>query len=900
MEGTSDESNHDICDLETIDENSVASLLQRRFDQGKIYSNAGRVLISVNPYISTAGNNERDENCFKVESRMSPHICDISANIYRVLCEVTHSTQQTIIISGESGAGKTESLKMLLKHFVYLAGKGSIVPNQNQAILTNYVLEVFGNAATLRNHNSSRYGKLIRLKFDERGRIRTVTTETYLLEKIRVCGRSNLKERNFHIFYQLLNTKDEALRKKLCLHSSQSEDYNFLASSPSTSLSSLCDQDKTCLFKQSLEDTIHALRTALFMNELEIDHLLSAISGILHLGQVTFTEGNNVDLGGNTLHIACKQLGISMSSLFQHLTSRNISIADTSIVMKLSSEQSVHVCRVFASDLYHRIFRLLVTRANAYGGNLLKDDREEVSRFSRCEHVVNILDFFGFENMQHNGLEQLLINYANEKLHALFVEYNITMLKEEYEQEGLPSFNAVDKYFNSENVLLLLEERTHGLFDILHEKSTVFHHNGMSRKRDGDSSSDGIIQRIKVLSQRHESVVAERFPGLFSVHHFASKVTYNCEGFVERNLDASLSFLGELLETCENDILKEAWLQSIELVSSNRPNSSPDTVCRIFKRNINDLLNKLQNCENGLEESDLCSNLHYVKCLKSNEGQLPMCFDLPVVVNQLRYSGLISVATIHKSCFHYRFPLSTFRARFSILQRWHVLQNTGDILDGVPSGEYAYGKTRVYLTKSGHDQLKSLQDGISSRCATLCQASWRAFLCKRRYRKVKTMLGILRNAILRYLRNRKLHRASLIITRFYRKFLSRKRFENERAASIIVQRWWRVVEARIRNKSKHSCDIPINSIKDCAWSQPSEISYHRSCQEDLHVMIGSRTLFSRMKHCLQACIPMLSLIEIYEMLLKSCLLDDRVVEYLGFMIVLMLFYLMEEWATCFE
>uniref|UniRef100_A0A8C7PEG5 Myosin Ic, paralog a n=1 Tax=Oncorhynchus mykiss TaxID=8022 RepID=A0A8C7PEG5_ONCMY len=422
--------------------------LRRRFGENLIYTYIGSVLVSVNPNkdleIYSKAHMERYRGVSFYE--ISPHIYAVSDNTYRAMR--TERRDQCILISGESGAGKTEASKKILQYYATTCPVTDHLSTlRDRLVQSNPVLEAFGNAKTLRNDNSSRFGKYMDVQFDFRGAPIGGHILNYLLEKSRVVHQ-NHGERNFHIFYQLLEGGEQNLLSKLGLERN-AQKYQYLVKGCCPRVSSINDKNDWRTVRKAL--------TVIGFHEDE--DLLNIIASVLHLGNTQFGEGKNGENQITTepqLKYLSKLLGVDGAALREALTHKKITAKGEEMISPLSFEQAVAARDALAKAVYGRAFTWLVVKIN------------QSLAFKGSSSVIGLLDIYGFEVFQHNSFEQFCINYCNEKLHQLFIELTLKSEQEEYEAEGI-TWEPV-KYFDNKIICDLVEGKHKGLISILDEE----------------------------------------------------------------------------------------------------------------------------------------------------------------------------------------------------------------------------------------------------------------------------------------------------------------------------------------------------------------------------------------------------------------------------------------------
>ncbi|CAM9127366.1 unnamed protein product [Lampetra planeri] len=521
--------------------------LRRRFGENLIYTYIGSVLVSVNPYKDLEIYSKQQMERYRGVSfyEISPHIYALSDNAYRSMR--TERKDQCILISGESGAGKTEASKKILLYYA-----------------------AFGNAKTLRNDNSSRFGKFMNVQFDFKGAPVGAHILNYLLEKSRVVHQ-NHGERNFHIFYQLLDGGDDDLLDVLGLDRSP-QNYQYLVKGSCPRVSSIND-------RSSWRAVMNALPVIGFTEE---ETLLNIIASVLHLGNTQFGEGEDGQTyltTEATLTNAAKVrmvpglLGVDGSSLADALTHRKLTAKGEEMISPLNFEQAVSARDALAKAVYARTFTWLVEKINQ---SLAYED--ETYHSSRGSSAIGLLDIYGFEVLQRNSFEQFCINYCNEKLQQLFIELTLRSEQDEYETEGI-TWETVP-YFDNKIICDLIEEKHKGIISILDEECM----------RPGETCDVSFLDKLEDAFSSHPHFITHKLANgkmrrmlsreEFRLLHYAGEVNYNVTGFLDKNNDwlnrnlkeAATQFKSSLMKLMEMLMLKEpSYVRCIKPNDAKQP-----------------------------------------------------------------------------------------------------------------------------------------------------------------------------------------------------------------------------------------------------------------------------------------------------------------------------------------
>ena len=695
--------------LSEISEQAIFNNLKTRYTQGHIYTGIGQVLVAVNPY--------KNLNCFsrdKIELyhgkqpfEIPPHVFSVTDDAYRNL--ITDGENQAIIITGESGAGKTESAKGAMVYLAAVSGGGENVDRTKEIVLnSNPMLESFGNAKTLRNNNSSRFGKYIEIQFDFKGDPRGGRITTYLLEKSRIAGQIP-GERNFHIFYQLFASGQG---NKWGLGDISTYKYMSNGSMTAEGISDAND----------FRETVEAMGKCGISPE-EIEQVLSVTAGILHLGNVQFTAAGEASKVANppAVQAAAKCFGVAPQALDKALVSRTIKEVSGKVIHVPNKKPQAEFARdALARGIFSRIFSFLVNRAN------------RAFIWNPKGVTIGILDIYGFEIFDVNSFEQIVINTVNESLHGVFVELTLKREQAEYASEGIPWENV--EYTDNSQCIQLITGKPMGILALLDEEAIV--------PRGSDKAfHDKITQH---LTRNPHFVPPGRLKTTdlqFGVKHYAGTVQYKCEGLIEKNRDLMFDSLTQCVLTSNMAVLKESFKADADKLAaaSSGGKKRPTTAGAQFKVSLQELLTLLYQC-----------NPHYIRCIKPNESKSPLVCEDDRVLEQIRYLGLFENLKIRRAGFAYRKDYSVWLQRYYILTAatfpaWqknfrsprdaveHLMQHIG-----LQPGQYAMGKTKLFIKdpESVYVVERARIEGLN-RLATLIQSVWKMWKVRKAFVEMK-------------------------------------------------------------------------------------------------------------------------------------------------------------------
>uniref|UniRef100_A0A8C9VVM4 Osteoclast-stimulating factor 1 n=1 Tax=Scleropages formosus TaxID=113540 RepID=A0A8C9VVM4_SCLFO len=538
----------DMVLLSKINESSIAENLKKRFMDDYIFTYIGPVLISVNPFKQMPYFGESEVEMYQGAAQYEnpPHIYALADNMYRNMmidCE-----SQCVIISGESGAGKTVAAKYIMSYISKVSGGGARVQHIKDIILqSNPLLEAFGNAKTLRNNNSSRFGKYFEIQFGSGGEPDGGKISNFLLEKSRVVTR-NPGERSFHIFYQLIEGASQDQKSSLGITSV--DYYYYLNQSWSYKVDDIND-------KSDFQETMHAMDVIGITAE-DQAQVLQVVAGVLHLGNVSFKEVGNYASVENEQCLAFPAflLGIDQNRLRDKLTSRKMDSKwggkSESIDVTLNVEQASYTRDALSKALYSRIFDFLVESINKA---MVKDNQEM---------NIGVLDIYGFEIFEKNGFEQFCINFVNEKLQQIFIELTLKAEQDEYIQERI-NWTPIE-YFNNKTVCDLIESKLNppGIMSILDDVCATMH-------AVGKGADCTLQQKLCMQIGTHEHF--DSWKQGFVIHHYAGKVAYTAEGFCEKNRDVLFTDIIELMQST-NDLVSTLMKCTPHYIRCIKPNET--------------------------------------------------------------------------------------------------------------------------------------------------------------------------------------------------------------------------------------------------------------------------------------------------------------------------------------
>ncbi|XP_022527923.2 unconventional myosin-VIIb [Astyanax mexicanus] len=742
MHPTSVEGVDDMIKLGDLTEAGVLRNLLVRHKQGIIYTYIGSVLVAVNPYqllpIYTA-EQVRLYHGRKL-GELPPHVFAIADKCYYNL--LRNQRNQCCVISGESGAGKTESTKLILQFLAAVSGQHSWI--EQQILQANPVLEAFGNAKTTRNDNSSRFGKYVEIFFNKDGIIEGAHIEQYLLEKSRVCHQAPM-ERNYHIFYCLLSGMAK-------------EQKNILALGDATQFNYLTEGDCITCDGQDDADEFGRIRTALKVltfTDRESWEIFCLLAAILHLGNISFEAGveNNMEscdvMSSDHFTIAAKLLEVDKLTLDLSLTHRSFVTNRERLTKPLSSEQAIDCRDALAKAIYSRLFMWIFGKINSA-------IHKHTAENSYTYKSIGLLDIFGFENFDKNSFEQMCINYANEQLQQFFVEHIFKLEQEEYLKEGIKWKNI--NFTDNQLTIDLLAVKPLNILSLIDEESHF-----------PKGTDKTLLDKIKENHKRSKIMVPSRniHSMQFGIKHFAGVVFYDCSGFLEKNRDALSLDIISLIQKSSSKLLRLIFQSELN-ASVSRPaknnnsrvlvNSKRSLQQGNDRRQISTLSGQFRHSLDSLMKALSLCEPFFIRCFKPNDSKQSNEFDRKLCIQQLRYSGLLETIKIRKLGYPIRHRFTEF------LGRYRVLLKTTDC------------------------------DPNTEPAADCCDAICRAVIKDEddwRIGKTKIFLRDYHDSFLELERERELNRKALIIQRVLLGHRDRKTFIKKKSAALTLQKHWR-------------------------------------------------------------------------------------------------------------
>jgi len=832
----------DLTQLTHLHEPAVLSSLQNRFDIDKIYTFTGPILIALNPFKRIRGLYDEEvlRSFFELpkEGPPKPHVFAAGSVVFRGICD--RQKCQTVLISGESGAGKTETTKYVMK-FLATAGAadGEQTSVEKQVLESNPLLEAFGNARTLRNDNSSRFGKFIILQFQPSGtapagisgahsRLCGAKIQTYLLEKVRV-GDHQEGERNYHFFYECCaaavvagasleykfpqKLAKEKVNAELTLSLDGFSDLaNFAYLTRST-----CKTLKGVDDVLSFEERINAMQTIGIPTE-HIQSVIKVIAAVLHLGNTKFdapagnSEGSSVmkECAGS-MDKAALMLGTKREDLEGSLTYLTRTTRTEKVRSPVNVRQAADNRDALAKALYGLLFDFIVDSTNTSIGYM-----KDVKLFA------GVLDIFGFECFKMNSFEQLCINFTNERLQQFFNQFVFKLEEQLYEREGIP-WDPLDFPDNQDSVDLL-QLKGIGVFSMLDEECLVV----------GGSDASFCSKLIKqhTVTKKHKRFEEIKVkPTWFTIKHFAGPVSYCTDSFMDKNKDQLSNDLVECMAASSDSFVAGMFKNSSKYESVLAPKE--DTGGGGKKRKIYTVSAEFKDQLSSLMEIVDTTEPHFIRCIKPNPQNLPDLYDRKSVTEQLRYGGVLQVVQVSRAGYPVRVNHQECWDDYKILATANTvtglkhiddpkvraqkllehLQTELNIPKQVNSGLQGWnvGKTLVFFKQQAYERVKFARLEMLIKSTTLIQACWRRCTASKMYKAIRLFTRHVqamirgKQARMEFVK-RKRDVALMKMQAFARMLTEKRAYRNILRKVVRIQAWRRGITGR-----RHAKDYRLHS-----------------------------------------------------------------------------------------
>ncbi|KAG2693975.1 hypothetical protein I3760_08G119800 [Carya illinoinensis] len=758
----------DMTKLSYLHEPGVLQNLKTRYELNEIYTYTGGILIAINPF-------QRLPHIYDAHmmqqykgapfGELSPHVFAVADVAYRAM--INEGKSNSILVSGESGAGKTETTKMLMRYLAFLGGRvateGRTV--EQQVLESNPVLEAFGNAKTVRNNNSSRFGKFVEIQFDKQGRISGAAIRTYLLERSRVCQISD-PERNYHCFYLLCAAPQEEIEKyKL----GNPKSFHYLNQSNCYELVGVSDAHDYLATRRAMD--------IVGISEKEQEAIFRVIAAILHLGNILFAKGKEVDSSVPKDDQAKFHLKMTAGLLMcdaealEDALCKRVMITPEEVIKRSLDPQSATVSRDgLAKTIYSRLFDWLVDKINV-----------SIGQDPNSKSLIGVLDIYGFESFKTNSFEQFCINFTNEKLQQHFNQHVFKMEQEEYTKEEI-DWSYIE-FVDNQDVLDLIEKKPGGIVALLDEAC-------MFPKSTHETFANKLYQTFK----NHKRFIKPKLSRTdFTIGHYAGEVLYQSDQFLDKNKDYVVPEHQDLLGASKCPFVAGLFPPLPEETTKSSKFSS---IGSRFKLQLQQLMETLNSTEP-----------HYIRCVKPNNLLKPAIFENANIMQQLRCGGVLEAIRISCAGYPTRRPFFEFINRFGLLAP-EALEGNNDekvackkILEKKGLKGFQIGKTKVFLRAGQMAELDARRAEILSSAAKTIQRRIRTHIARKRFvalRKATIAVqsicrGRLASKLFDYMKR---EAAAVKIQKHMRKYQARKTYCKLHLSMLDLQAGLRAMAAR--------------------------------------------------------------------------------------------------------
>ncbi|XP_037817611.1 myosin heavy chain, muscle isoform X20 [Lucilia sericata] len=735
----------DMSNLTYLNDASVLHNLRQRYYHKLIYTYSGLFCVAINPYKRYPVYTNRCAKMYRGKRRneVPPHIFAISDGAYVDM--LTNHVNQSMLITGESGAGKTENTKKVIAYFATVGAstkkdesqknKGSL---EDQVVQTNPVLEAFGNAKTVRNDNSSRFGKFIRIHFGPTGKLAGADIETYLLEKARVISQQSL-ERSYHIFYQIMSGSVPGV-KDYCLLSNNIYDYHIVSQGKVT-VASIDDADEFSLTDQAFD--------ILGFTKQEKEDVYKITAAVMHMGGMKFkqrgreeqAEQDGEEEGGRV----AKLFGCDTAELYKNLLKPRIKVGNEFVTQGRNVQQVTNSIGALCKGVFDRLFKWLVKKCN-----------ETLDTKQKRQHFIGVLDIAGFEIFDYNGFEQLCINFTNEKLQQFFNHHMFVLEQEEYQREGI-EWTFIDFGMDLQMCIELIEKPM-GILSILEEES-------MFPKATDQTFAEKLTNTHLGKSAPFQKPKPPK-PGQqaahFAIGHYAGVVAYNITGWLEKNKDPLNDTVVDQFKKSQNKLLVEIFADHPgqsgggEQAKGGRGKKGGGfaTVSSAYKEQLNSLMTTLRSTQP-----------HFVRCIIPNEMKQPGVVDAHLVMHQLTCNGVLEGIRICRKGFPNRMVYADFKQRYQILNPRGIKgvddpkKCTKILIESteLDDDQYRLGNTKVFFRAGVLGQMEEFRDERLGKIMSWMQAWARGYLSRKGFKKLqeqRVALKVVQRNLRKYLQLR--------------------------------------------------------------------------------------------------------------------------------------------------
>ncbi|KAJ4719701.1 Myosin [Melia azedarach] len=758
----------DMTKLSYLHEPGVLQNLKTRYELNEIYTYTGNILIAINPF-------QRLPHIYDAHmmqqykgapfGELSPHVFAVADVAYRAM--INEGKSNSILVSGESGAGKTETTKMLMRYLAFLGGRTATEGRtvEQQVLESNPVLEAFGNAKTVRNNNSSRFGKFVEIQFDKQGRISGAAIRTYLLERSRVCQIS-APERNYHCFYLLCAAPQEEVERYKLGHP---KTFHYLNQSTCFELVGISDAHDYLATRRAMD--------IVGISAKEQEAIFRVVAAILHLGNIEFTKGKEVDSSvpkddKAKFHLkTAAELLMCDSVALEDALCKRIMITPEEVIKRSLDPRSALVSRDgLAKTIYSRLFDWLVDTIN-----------NSIGQDPNSKSLIGVLDIYGFESFKSNSFEQFCINFTNEKLQQHFNQHVFKMEQEEYTKEEI-DWSYIE-FVDNQDVLDLIEKKPGGIVALLDEAC-------MFPKSTHETFANKLYQTFK----NHKRFIKPKLSRTdFTISHYAGEVLYQSDQFLDKNKDYVVPEHQDLLSASKCSFVAGLFPPLPEETSKSSKFSS---IGSRFKLQLQQLMETLNSTEP-----------HYIRCVKPNNLLKPAIFENANVMQQLRCGGVLEAIRISCAGYPTRRPFFEFINRFGLLAPESLEGNYDEkvackkIMEKKGLQGFQIGKTKVFLRAGQMAELDARRAEVLSNAAKTIQRRIRTHIARKRFIAMRQATVVLQSLCrgrlaCKVFDSMKKEAAAVKIQKHLRKYEARSAYKKLHVSALVLQTGLRAMDAR--------------------------------------------------------------------------------------------------------
>lgn len=791
----------DMTKLSYLHEPGVLQNLKIRYELNEIYTYTGNILIAINPFQRLPhlyDGHMMEQYKGAPFGELSPHVFAVADVSYRAM--INEGKSNSILVSGESGAGKTETTKMLMRYLAFLGGRKATEGRtvEQQVLESNPVLEAFGNAKTVRNNNSSRFGKFVEIQFDKHGRISGAAIRTYLLERSRVC-QINDPERNYHCFYLLCAAPQEEIEKyKL----GNPKSFHYLNQSKCYELVGVNDAHDYLATRRAMD--------IVGISKSEQEAIFRVIAAILHLGNIDFAKGKEIDSSvpkddKSKFHLKMTaELLMCDPVALEDALCKRVMITPEEVIKRSLDPHSATISRDgLAKTIYSRLFDWLVDKINV-----------SIGQDPTSKSLIGVLDIYGFESFKHNSFEQFCINFTNEKLQQHFNQHVFKMEQEEYTKEQI-NWSYIE-FVDNQDVLDLIEKKPGGIIALLDEAC-------MFPKSTHETFSNKLYQTFR----SHKRFIKPKLSRTdFTIAHYAGEVQYQSDQFLDKNKDYVVPEHQDLLSASKCSFVGALFPPIAEETTKSSKFSS---IGSRFKLQLQQLMETL----NATEP-------HYIRCVKPNNLLKPAVFENANIMQQLRCGGVLEAIRISCAGYPTRRPFFEFVNRFGLLAP-EFLEGSYDekvvckrILEKKGLKGFQIGKTKVFLRAGQMAELDARRAEVLSSAAKSIQRRIRTHIARRHFIALRNAATFMQSLCRGRLASKiyeslKKEAAALKIEKHVRRHQARKFYSRLRVSVLVLQTCVRAVEARKRFRFRKQSKAA--TIIQTRWRCHRAFSYYKKLKK---------------------------------------------------------------------